>query len=584
MSLSPGAEGSNLQRLRRRLVWLPAVFPIVIGLTVFSSTLQDDTYISYWAAHALSTTGEIVNYNGERIEQSSSLLHTLVLAVLRKLLRVDLGLIGPLLSASCAAMTVLLTQHMVRRCRPDLEMTAGSLLGTSLLLSHWTFSGLETTLAAAVSVALLLAWSSFLDQGSRGRTVLTVVTTTACFVLVRPEAGLLAIALAGSCAWTTLWLMRRSEAAHRAIDRVRVGRSLALFTVAGAMVVGVGLFRVDYFGSWFPQPVLAKVAPFEPGRLVAGARYVYAYSLGTWGFLLWLLAAMGAIRVTIALVRGSRPPAAILTTAVLFALVYTGFVVAVGGDWMPLGRFIVVLLPPAVLLATVALGEIPHATLRHILVVMVIASQLAITVLRAQDRSSGMPLWCRPEPSAIAPKDFAVGWFEQREREIAADFNIAPVLTALIDDLNTMGESPVVVLSGQMGFVPYRVMQKTRGEVRWVDRWSLTTRDFVLHPLTARQPRFSTGLFVSYDFLFRHRRDLGALARPSIIWDWEASRNDGFAQSLMEQNGYTVVYRQEGTVTTSCPDFPGSTVRTEKFIAVRADLVSGVRNRSSYRF
>ena len=52
------------------------------AVTLLSATGQDDTHITYWAARALAEHGVIVNHAGARVEQSSSLLLTLVLALL----------------------------------------------------------------------------------------------------------------------------------------------------------------------------------------------------------------------------------------------------------------------------------------------------------------------------------------------------------------------------------------------------------------------------------------------------------------------------------------------------------------------
>src|ERR1041385_1784086 len=55
---------------------------IGLGFTLFRSTGQDDCYLSYWPAHTLATFGRIVNYNGEAVEQSSSLLWVLAMGLI----------------------------------------------------------------------------------------------------------------------------------------------------------------------------------------------------------------------------------------------------------------------------------------------------------------------------------------------------------------------------------------------------------------------------------------------------------------------------------------------------------------------
>src|SRR5204862_487427 len=55
---------------------------LIIGFLFLRSTGQDDAYISYWPAHTLAHYGRIINYTGEAVEQSSSMLWVLVLGAL----------------------------------------------------------------------------------------------------------------------------------------------------------------------------------------------------------------------------------------------------------------------------------------------------------------------------------------------------------------------------------------------------------------------------------------------------------------------------------------------------------------------
>ena len=55
------------------IVLLIASGMTLVGLLLFSSTGHDDAHITEWAAYSLARFGEILNYNGQRFEQSSSL-------------------------------------------------------------------------------------------------------------------------------------------------------------------------------------------------------------------------------------------------------------------------------------------------------------------------------------------------------------------------------------------------------------------------------------------------------------------------------------------------------------------------------
>ena len=54
---------------------------ILIGFLFYGPSGHDDSHITYAAAYQLLEHGQILNNNGERVEQSSSLLHVLLLAL-----------------------------------------------------------------------------------------------------------------------------------------------------------------------------------------------------------------------------------------------------------------------------------------------------------------------------------------------------------------------------------------------------------------------------------------------------------------------------------------------------------------------
>ena len=78
----------------------PVVTLFTVGILLFPVSGTDDKYITYWSAHALANLGEMVNYNGERVEQSSSLTHVLLLAALAKLVPLSMSGIGWVVSVA----------------------------------------------------------------------------------------------------------------------------------------------------------------------------------------------------------------------------------------------------------------------------------------------------------------------------------------------------------------------------------------------------------------------------------------------------------------------------------------------------
>ena len=86
----------------------------VFGL-LCGSTGHDDSHITFWQAHALLNSGELHNYNGERLEQSSSLLMTLLTALAALITRLSIVDSGYLLNLSAAFFTLWLVWRLAQQ-------------------------------------------------------------------------------------------------------------------------------------------------------------------------------------------------------------------------------------------------------------------------------------------------------------------------------------------------------------------------------------------------------------------------------------------------------------------------------------
>ena len=72
--------------------------------------------------------GELLNYNGERVEVSSSLLYVLVLALAHKLTSLSFSLLGGVLGIVFAVLTVLQTYRLGNLLGPAVGRLAALLL------------------------------------------------------------------------------------------------------------------------------------------------------------------------------------------------------------------------------------------------------------------------------------------------------------------------------------------------------------------------------------------------------------------------------------------------------------------------
>jgi hypothetical protein len=116
----------------------------------------------------------------------------------------------------------------------------------------------------------------------------------------------------------------------------------------------------------------------------------------------------------------------------------------------------------------------------------------------------------------------------------------------------------VSVLTGEMGMVPYHIVERSPDIVQWVDMFGLTDRSVTTCPATRDIPRGPRGIMMRYDEFFRHRTSIRSacdFADPDVIFERAANRD---FEQVLNQNGYVVVFLEKK--------------RWLQWIAVRQDL------------
>ena len=159
----------------------------VVGFLLFSSTGRDDAYITYWAADQLRRTGRITNYNGKALEQSSSLLHVLLLALASEVTRLPVTTVGPWMAIVAGAVCAPVAYWLCDRLEPRGRWAAAALVATLPSLVYWSFGGLETSLATVLVLLSLFVLIRVVEGSTASR--FAVATVIVAVVLVRPEMG-----------------------------------------------------------------------------------------------------------------------------------------------------------------------------------------------------------------------------------------------------------------------------------------------------------------------------------------------------------------------------------------------------------
>lgn len=302
----------------RALVYVAALLALAHALSFLGSGPFDDDFICYrYARNWILGQGLVFN-PGERFEGFTNPLWVMLLAAGMKLGLdpVDVSLTLSILAAGVAAWAV---GQAWRERYPDAVWPVPALLLAAVPGFAWhAVSGLGTTLLAALLALWFLAW----DRAARaGRVPWSAGVFLALACLLRQECALFALVFA----------------AVELRGRGRVAALLPCLTLVGWTV-----FRLVYYGRWFPIPYHVKQLP-QIVDLGYGLRYLWQATLECGVGLLVVLGLFAA--------RGPRDARRAVTTATaLGVLLHTIYVVSVGGDFVELSRFFVPSLPLMILL------------------------------------------------------------------------------------------------------------------------------------------------------------------------------------------------------------------------------------------
>jgi hypothetical protein len=340
---------------------------------LWPSWLSDDAFISFRYAQNLAAGNGLVYNLGERVEGYTNFLWTLLAAGVLAL-GGDLLLAAYLAGVLLGLAIVLLTYALAERlCGPAWGLAAALIAGTSQSLLIYTArgAGLETGLFTLLALA---GSACYLMADRRPAWLAAVGALLALAALTRPE-GLLVFGVT-LLAQGRAWLAARSRPSAPAWLAGPPPAPGDLLWLAGPFLLiflPYFLWRFSYYGDPLPNTFYAKTGG---GLLQAlrGLQYAgwFALTLGGPLLLLVCLPWLRGWRAALASWRGYLLP---------LALIYSAYIVAVGGDHFRGERFFVPVLPwLAILLAdglAVALPARPSRPARAALALLLAAGGLA---------------------------------------------------------------------------------------------------------------------------------------------------------------------------------------------------------------
>lgn len=281
---------------------------------------MDDVFIFLRYARNLATVGQYAFDPGTRLEGTSSVAWTGILALAWKAGWRGLGAAKALSFVAGLAIPGV-SAAVVRRIVPERPWVAAVpalALALDADLAGWAPSGMDTPLWSLACVGSVLF----------ARRPPLAAVTLGSLAWIRPEGPLLAVA--GVLAL--------------AVDRRSL---LRLGALAAAPVVFLTLLRLAYFHDWVPNTFWAKMHAVD-GKDFSGIGYL-ASAFARRPLLLLLLPTSAALRL-----RASPP----IRLALALLLATFAFALLAGGDWMPNRRLLVVALPLAAILASAAASRL----------------------------------------------------------------------------------------------------------------------------------------------------------------------------------------------------------------------------------
>ena len=566
----------NPQFLQKQYIaWLVPV--LCLGIAFFhgiflygGSSGRDDIYITYAAAQALSDLNKFVNYNGEAIEQSTSLLHVIILAILHKISNIDIPVIGLYFSILMGGFTILAAWRLAIFLEMPFAWFVAVFCALFPYLVYWSFGGLETPLVAFIVILLVYSISKLLVEKVSVLKVILLILGIFAYILSRPEAIFI---LLTSVIGIASYLFIQNKYNNFTYDKNYYLKLVTIGSISLILFIIVSLWRYMIFNQIFPQPVYAKVGL----DLLTNLKGFLGYFLDDfWIPSLVILVALSVFTIYKTLVNPSDEKESIkLITLTSFIVATLAFIITTGGDWMEGGRFLVPILPTLVILGIYILPKFTKSIAYIILLFLALAT-IFDTVNFVRYKSTGIPLWLTKTIYTPVLRDFNIKndkffWFERNNQIHLRDIPFIIVLDEVVRHLLIANYTPIRIFTNQMGMIPFYITQNRFGMIKWVDRAGLVTNDFLKCDLTNQFSKSKMGTLVEIPYFLSNFNEINSrcnIQRPDIIYGL------GLGNFYKERTvGYKIFYVQEGLIHSYYNLY---SARVDQFLAIREDLFNKI--------
>ncbi|PWT92534.1 MAG: hypothetical protein C5B54_03345 [Acidobacteria bacterium] len=310
--------------LRNRVFVAVAFSSLLIFNIAIYPWMLDDSFISFRYAENLIAGHGLVYNPGERVEGYTCFLWVILLSS-GHFLHISTVLFGRILGIAFSAATILLvffSHRFLKSINPRIAAVAAVLLATAGAFSPWAISGMEVSLFSFLLLASLLYYLAHRNAFSFVNGMILALLLSG-LSMTRPEGLLITVIIVAD-----LLLL------HRTISALSV--SIIFFAIFGAYFY----WRWQYYGYLLPNTFYAKVGSHSQ-QILRGIKYTFSFLLAT------------SLLVVAAVVGVAKNTELRLMAAVL--VMFTIYIVVVGGDIMPAFRFFAPLLPLLCILAAAGL-------------------------------------------------------------------------------------------------------------------------------------------------------------------------------------------------------------------------------------
>ena len=552
-----------MNKIKSLKTFLPYILFLLLGFMSFPSTGSDDPYITYWAAYALSEFGEIINYSGEKIEQSSSLLHVLILAILHLITNINIPTISPILTILGGLASIYYTGQLSKFLNIN-SFVAQLLVSTSIPLLYWSYSGLETSLIGLIILLLIVSFLKVLENSNKFDFILVFLSILA-YLLLRPEAFF----VVSLFLFLSLMVQYFNKEPIKPVI-ILMGYSFIVFSL-------ITLFRFIYFDAIFPQPVYAKMGISIFSNITDGFLYFKQ------GISEYIILAILFLPIISLLFKFKELKQKRIIHIYTLTISYLLFILTSGGDWMGGLRFFAPIIP--LLFVLLLQKHSPQKSINKFVIFILVINIYFIGLHITKFSSSYLLPYFPTYKNHLIEKNIEfhdMSFFAIANKVHYRDIPTAYSLDQVLKKVLRVEKNPTI-MSGQGGFVSYHTFKKYFGKVKFIDTFALCSNKFTECEVTNKVEKYALGLRLGYNYIFENKKEILDRCNidiPEIIFDIRNYR----MQYVKNTTLYTIVYLQTGDIRYE-NRILGRKVIGHQWIAVRNDIYQKLKlNKVEYEF